>query len=413
MLEQKVKPRRSRPSRLSRLRAILVIVSVASISASHTLFVFAQGSASGQTTVSTRLSLLRAVGAEGRGTEQAATALKELAAFGPDALPEVLAAFDGANPAAANWLRTAFDAIAERAAIAQQPLPIAVFAKWAKDPVHAAAGRKLAYEWLARSDPAAAQKLVGSFINDPVLELRREAVAAALKTAPSLSETADRELAFKAYRSILSSARDRDQVEAVAKKLKSLGSDVNLPAHFGFVVQWNLAGPFDNTGDAAFEKIYAPEQSVDLAATYVGKGERPVKWIRHTTADPYGIVDLNPTVADEKGVIAYGFATVVSATQQPVQIRVGSNNKVKVFLNGQLVFAREVARHGMRMDQHSGQATLKAGRNQLLIKVCKDEDPRAFARQWSFQLRLCDELGGAVPVTVADEANPPTGKGDN
>jgi hypothetical protein len=46
---------------------------------------------------------------------------------------------------------------------------------------------------------------------------------------------------------------------------------------------------------------------------------------------------------------------------------------------------------------------LKAGRNEILIKVCQNEQTDAWAQKWSFQLRVCDALGGAVPLTVVTE----------
>ena len=53
------------------------------------------------------------------------------------------------------------------------------------------------------------------------------------------------------------------------------------------------------------------------------------------------------------------------------------------------------------MDQHVGRGTLKAGRNEVLIKVCQDANVRS-SHAWGFQLRLCDPLGGPVPLTVRD-----------
>ena len=86
-----------------------------------------------------------------------------------------------------------------------------------------------------------------------------------------------------------------------------------------------------------------------------------------------------------------------------VEIRAGSNNAVRIYLNGKEIFFREEYHHGMQMDQHVGRAMLKAGRNEVLVKVCQNEQTDAWAQQWSFQLRICDSLGGAVPVTVLEE----------
>jgi hypothetical protein len=100
------------------------------------------------------------------------------------------------------------------------------------------------------------------------------------------------------------------------------------------------------------------------------------------------------------GVTGYAFAAVQSPEQRPVQLRATSKNAVKIFLNGKEIFFREEYHHGMRMDQHVGFGTLKAGRNEVLIKVCQNEQKEDWAQDWSFQLRICDALGGAVPFTV-------------
>ena len=52
------------------------------------------------------------------------------------------------------------------------------------------------------------------------------------------------------------------------------------------------------------------------------------------------------------------------------------------------------------MDQHVGRGVLKAGRNAILVKLCQNEQTEAWAQEWSFQLRVCDAIGGAVPVTM-------------
>jgi hypothetical protein len=54
----------------------------------------------------------------------------------------------------------------------------------------------------------------------------------------------------------------------------------------------------------------------------------------------------------------------------------------------------------MAMDQHTASGALRAGRNELLLKVCQNEQTDDWAQEWKFQVRLCDEAGAAVPFTV-------------
>ena len=109
-------------------------------------------------------------------------------------------------------------------------------------------------------------------------------------------------------------------------------------------------------------------------------------------------------------MIAYAWAVVASDREQAVEVRAGSNNALQVFLNGKRVLSRAIGHQGMRMDQNVGRGVLKAGGNQVLVKVYRDDHVQ-FSKQWSFQLRLCDRLGGEVSFAeVAPVAGKPGGK---
>jgi hypothetical protein len=183
------------------------------------------------------------------------------------------------------------------------------------------------------------------------------------------------------------------------KHLKDLGVKVDLARHLGFVSRWHLAGPFDHTGSKAFRTAYPPEKSVDLQASHQGKDGKAVRWAQHTTADTYGLVDLNKALGKHKGAIAYAFAVIDAPKEQQVQIRAGCINALKVFVNGKEVLAHEEYHHGTSMDQYTVRATLRKGRNELLVKVCQNEQTDSWAQDWRFQLRLCDFTGSAVPFS--------------
>lgn len=345
------------------------------------------------------LARLKAVGHEGSGNVEASKAWRELVALGPDTLPDTLMALDDASPAAINWLRSAIDAIAEREVTAGRSLPATQLEAFVKDTRHKGLTRRVAYEWLCKVDAKAPDRLLPGMLNDPGSQLRRDAVARVLEEARKL-RTSDKAAAAVAYQKLLASARDRDQVDAIAKELKELGVSIDLRPHYGFISRWQLLGPFDNTGGAGFSKALPPEQRIDLSAVYDGKKEAKLRWTEHETADPYGMVDLNKTLGKNMGAVAYALAVVNAPAERKVELRAGSNNAVKIFLNGKQVFFREEYHHGMRMDQHIGVATLKPGRNEVLVKICQNEQTEPWAQLWSFQLRICDDLGGGVPVTV-------------
>ena len=61
-----------------------------------------------------------------------------------------------------------------------------------------------------------------------------------------------------------------------------------------------------------------------------------------------------------------------------------------------LVDSREVYHSGSEIDQYVAQAELQAGVNQILVKVCENEQTESWAQDWKFQLRVCDRVGTAV-----------------
>jgi hypothetical protein len=349
---------------------------------------------------------IKAVGAEGAGNPEAAAAWKQLVRRGPDVLPDLLAALDDAGPVAANWLRAAVDAVAERQLAQGRSLPAAALEKFVRDTRHSGPARRLAYEWLARVDAEAPKRLLPGMLHDPGAELRRDAVGLVLADARRRLERGDRPGAAAAYRKALAGALDPEQVDEIAAKLRELGTEVDLAAHFGFLRDWRLLGPFDNHGGAGFTAAFPPEKKVDLAGRCKGKGGVELRWARYTTADPYGVVDLNKALGKHSGAAAYAYAVVVSPAERPVQVRVGSENAVKVFLNGRPIFSREEYHHGMRIDQHVAPATLRAGRNEILLKVCQNEQKEEWAQKWSFQLRLTDAAGAKVPLEAAKGGRP-------
>jgi hypothetical protein len=333
------------------------------------------------------------------GNAEATRAWQELVRLGPEALLPTLAAMDGADAIARNWLRAATDAIAEKAFAAHR-LSATDLESFVLKRKHSGAARRIAYEWLVRLDPKAPARLLPRLLDDPGAELRRDAVAVVLSGAALAGKKGDEKTAVAEYRRAFEAARDEDQVEAAAKALQSAGIKVDLTAHYGAIRHWLLATPFDNTGEKGFQTVYPPEKGVDPGAVYKGKDGAEVRWLAHTTAEVHGLVDLNVVLGKRKDTIAYAWTVIDSPREQRVQVRAGCNSAVKIFLNGRPVFHREEYHHGLSMDQHIGTGALKPGRNEILVKVCQNNQTEAWAQDWKFMLRLCDEIGGAVPFRV-------------
>jgi len=348
------------------------------------------------------LKTLQAVGPKGAGNRDATVAWQTLAEAEASQLPTILAGLDAAGPLAANWIRTAVDTIAERELRAGGTLPAEALEQFVLDRNHSPQGRRLAYEWLRRVDRTAPGRLIPGMIDDPSVELRRDAVAQLIERAETLAGAEKIDEATPVYETAMAAARDIDQIKLLADRLKKLDRPVDLARHFGFLMTWKAVGPFDNTDEKGFDRVYPPEESLDTKASYEGKhGE--VKWVDHVTTDTYGTVDLNKILGEEKGVAAYATTDFVSPVRQEVQFRTTTFQAVKLWLNGRLIDEHNVYHGGSQLDQYVCTGVLQPGRNVILIKVCQNEQTQSWARVWSFQLRVCDAAGTAILSTDRNE----------
>jgi hypothetical protein len=340
------------------------------------------------------------VGREGAGNAEAAVAWRTLAAQGPETILTILPHVSTDKPLAANWLRTAVEAIAGKTTAAGKPLPKTELEAFVRDRKNSPAGRFLAYELLVRADDTAPERLLPGMLEDPSAGLRRLAIQRRLQPAQKQLSGDGKEAALAEIRKLFTLARDKDQVDDIVALLKKHGDKPDLTKHFGFVTGWWLIGPFDNVNGVGYDKAYPPETKVDLAALPIGKdGKTPLAWTAHTTTDPLGQVDLNKAIAKHMGAVGYAYVAVESPAETQAEFRTGCNNAVKVFLNGKLVASSPIYHNGTRMDHYTAPVTLRKGRNEVLLKVCQNEQTENWAQDWGFQFRICDAIGGALPLT--------------
>ena len=142
-----------------------------------------------------------------------------------------------------------------------------------------------------------------------------------------------------------------------------------------------------------------------------------MQWQVLTTRDEFGLVDINPLypppapaeaaspAGDAAGgkeglkeVVAYAFTSYDSPQGGPAELRLGTKNAWKIWLNGQLVFEREEYHRGMDVDQYRLPVALRPGPNTILIKLCQDSQRKPWTTEWQFQLRVCDSIGTALPA---------------
>lgn len=340
------------------------------------------------------LEKIRSVGSEGAGNEAATAAWKSLAQSDPKELVAILKGMNGANPLAQNWLRAAVESVADRARAADA-FPVADLAALVKDTGNDTAPRLLAYELLQSDAATVAAELRPGLLNDPAAELRLFAVAELLEAGEALKKKDDKAGAVQAFKKALDGARDEEQINALAKGLRDLGEKVDLPRHFGFLMDWHLIAPFTNVDRGGFDTAFPPEQGVDLKAKYPGKGTEAA-WVPYQSKDEYGMIDFNTPFGMLKEVTGYAYTEFESGEERAAEIRLGCKNGWKVWFNGKLLFGRDEYHRGMKLDQYKLPITLKKGKNTLLVKCCQNEQTEQWTVEWRFQLRICDSTGTAI-----------------
>ena len=341
---------------------------------------------------------LQAVGREGSGNVEATAAWQTLSKADPKSLPEVLSGINGANPLAENWLRAAVDAIADKAIGSGTPLPLEKLKTFLNETSNASGARVVAFDLIQQASAKEADQITPRLLEDPSAELRRHPVSKLIDEGDALLAKNDKSGATTVFQKAIRSARDEDQIKKLAKSLKDLGSDVNLVDHFGFLTDWHLVAPFTNVDRKGFDEVFPPEKSVNLTDTYEGKTAQ-VKWVDFKSTDPYGMVDFNKPFGLEKQVTGFAYTEFTTNEARDAEIRLGCKNGWKVWLNGELLFARDEYHRGMKLDQYKIPASLKKGKNSILVKCCQNEQTESWTVEWQFQLRVCDSTGTAIIVS--------------
>ncbi len=342
------------------------------------------------------IQTVKAVGSEGVGNAAAKKAIRELSHGSAQTLVPLLTAMDDGHAVAVNWLRGAVEAIADREVKSSGNLPEKELEAFVLDTKRNAGARRLAYEWLMKVDATLADRLIPNMLQDPGAEFRRDAVQRLIDQAVALQSKDEKDAAAKMFRIALKGATDDDQVQAIVKPLKELGETVDLQKHFGFVVKWKLIGPFENHDLVGFDAVYPPEKQLDFTAKYSGKDGKEAAWVEHTTEDAYGAVDLRKAIPPYKGAVTYAAAEFTAQTAGSVEIRLGTPNAWKLWVNGKLAFARDEYHRGTQLDQYKVPVKLAAGKNVILLKVCENEQTEEWAQDYKFQLRVSDASGAAI-----------------
>ena len=141
--------------------------------------------------------------------------------------------------------------------------------------------------------------------------------------------------------------------------------------------KWKYIGPFDNAERKGLATKYSPETAIDFSKSYAGKGGIEAVW-RDGDFPDGRINDLNLFGPDaSENAIVYLLREITLKKPQKLPISLGSDDSLKVFLNGKEILVVDAVR-ACAPDQHRVTLDLLPGTNRLLLKVGQATD------KWQF-----------------------------
>jgi Protein of unknown function (DUF1553)/Protein of unknown function (DUF1549)/Planctomycete cytochrome C len=152
---------------------------------------------------------------------------------------------------------------------------------------------------------------------------------------------------------------------------------------------WRAVGPFEVADfDAAYATAFEPEKAVDLTRTYA---DGKLKWTEHPEW-----VDGKAHYLPGGFAATYLYRAIEADRPMPVTLSFGSDDAIKVWLNGTPVLANKLIRV-VAPDQEKATVDLRAGKNDLLVKVVNGGGAYAFYFR-VVEMGLPDDVAGTLKV---------------
>ncbi|HUR27921.1 MAG TPA: HEAT repeat domain-containing protein, partial [Planctomycetota bacterium] len=153
------------------------------------------------------------------------------------------------------------------------------------------------------------------------------------------------------------------------------------------ILAWTIRGPCD---------LEAPEGKLDFSKEHADLSLASLKTFEprlavSSRAD--GMIDLRALLGEKSNQATYAFADFESASERDVELRVGSDDQVTVWLDGERVHAFDGAR-GFTAEADAFHARVRAGRNALVLRIGQ------VSGDWSFALTVPEEGSGPLFETT-------------
>ena len=228
-------------------------------------------------------------------------------------------------------------------------------------------------------------------LRQDVLGARGPNAYTALRKLWSAWEHGDPAPVEAALEDLAKSPRLAGEVRAYAGLLRAYGQrrrgdlvgSVRKIRELGYLSDFSVLGPFDNEGKGGYLLGQGPESaSADspLGQSWPGK-ERPIRFRSAPGVFENGWVDTGSLLRPEENLCAFAFTTLRSEKNEksrPLSLWIGQSGAVRVYWNGKEV-ARDDKYRAFDADRLGLDVILEAGENQLVLKVCGDEQAPLFS----------------------------------
>lgn len=152
---------------------------------------------------------------------------------------------------------------------------------------------------------------------------------------------------------------------------------------------WRVIGPFAYGEYSGFYHQYPPEKEIELDKSYPGNGVK-ISWQPAQDAYADGYVNFDYLFKQSTWAVGYGALTIVSPDRRKVQIRLGTDEACRLWLNDQLIWQRYLKNDAL-IDRDIVTVMLHPGENTVLLKVTNT------GQDWGFYFRVTDESGNGFP----------------
>jgi HEAT repeat protein len=193
--------------------------------------------------------------------------------------------------------------------------------------------------------------------------LKNEAAQAACVIAEKIYTTKGHQI-----KGDLEKIAESDVGESTKQQVRQILENVNKVKYY--VMDWEVSGPYMQEG-----KNYST--LFDISFTPEINGGKGAKWRKMPTGTDPGLpfyLDILKALNGGEQRVAYLRTKLQWPSERKVKLWIGSDDGNKVWVNGKLVHANNVAR-SFTPDQDSATITLKKGENIIMMKITQNNLP--------------------------------------